>query len=546
MELWWREEDEDHGGNSDGEKRTKMIFAFKLARSSSFSTAAGTGGLLEAAVRQVFLWCKGKRGQGSGFSTVLLSCGNSSSSAATRIYRKNSVGRYVLGGGGAEESLFSSTSSIITPSSCGWSSSLRHLSWAPWSSVRWVSSSSREIKEEEVEDEIDPLSGSSEKTLLSTKPSTSSSSSSQAPSAQPDCEYHFSYTEIPRVAPIAYREQPQFSPFGPGPPDNPWIEKPSRRSALPEFNSFAGGRSSPGGLKAGRKAVKTREEILGEPLTKRGVKDLVELCDKENRQINLGRDGLTHNMLDLVHQHWRRRRVCKVTCKGVPTVDMDNVCNKLEEKTGGQIIHRKGGVVYLFRGRHYDHKSRPQIRLMLWKPPPPIYPPLIRRVPEGLLREEVDAMRKAGHDLPALCRLAKNGTYLTLVKDVRKAMKTDELVKVDCKGLNPSDMKRIGAKLKELVPCVLLSFDKECILMWRGRNLQSNTDDDEQDGSRKPSEVLLSEEGKEILHQALCKDGDFILNFEESNKAPTTDAAADSTHDTSSELLLGQVMSVRV
>lgn len=44
----------------------------------------------------------------------------------------------------------------------------------------------------------------------------------------------------------------------------------------------------------------------------------------------LGRDGLTHNMLDLVHQHWRRRRVCKVTCKGVPTVDMDNVCNKLE------------------------------------------------------------------------------------------------------------------------------------------------------------------------------------------------------------------------
>jgi hypothetical protein len=154
--------------------------------------------------------------------------------------------------------------------------------------VRWVSSSSREIKEEEEEDEIDPLSGSSEKTLLSTKPSTTSSSSSQAPSAQPDCEYHFSYTEIPRVAPIAYREQPQFSPFGPGPPDNPWIEKPSRRSALPEFNSFAGGRSSSGGLKAGRKAVKTREEILGEPLTKRGVKDLVELCDKENRQINLG------------------------------------------------------------------------------------------------------------------------------------------------------------------------------------------------------------------------------------------------------------------
>jgi hypothetical protein len=35
-------------------------------------------------------------------------------------------------------------------------------------------------------------------------------------------------------------------------------------------------------------------------------------------------------MLDLVHQHWKRRRVCKIKCKGVPTVDMDNVCNVLE------------------------------------------------------------------------------------------------------------------------------------------------------------------------------------------------------------------------
>jgi hypothetical protein len=45
---------------------------------------------------------------------------------------------------------------------------------------------------------------------------------------------------------------------------------------------------------------------------------------------DVGRDGLTHNMLDLIHQHWKRRRVCKIKCKGVPTVDMDNVCNKLE------------------------------------------------------------------------------------------------------------------------------------------------------------------------------------------------------------------------
>lgn len=44
----------------------------------------------------------------------------------------------------------------------------------------------------------------------------------------------------------------------------------------------------------------------------------------------LGRDGLTHNMLDNIHAHWKRRRVCKIKCKGVCTVDMDNVKKQLE------------------------------------------------------------------------------------------------------------------------------------------------------------------------------------------------------------------------
>lgn len=44
----------------------------------------------------------------------------------------------------------------------------------------------------------------------------------------------------------------------------------------------------------------------------------------------VGRDGLTHNMLELIHAHWKRQRVCKVRCRGVPTVDMNNVCRHLE------------------------------------------------------------------------------------------------------------------------------------------------------------------------------------------------------------------------
>lgn len=35
-------------------------------------------------------------------------------------------------------------------------------------------------------------------------------------------------------------------------------------------------------------------------------------------------------MLDNIHAHWKRRRVCKIKCKGVCTVDMDNVRDQLE------------------------------------------------------------------------------------------------------------------------------------------------------------------------------------------------------------------------
>jgi len=68
---------------------------------------------------------------------------------------------------------------------------------------------------------------------------------------------------------------------------------------------------------------------------------------------------------------------------------------------------------------------------------------------------------------------AKNGIYITLVKDVRDAFEGHDLVKIDCEGLNPSDYKKIGAKLRDLVPCVLLSFDNEQILMYRGKEWKS-------------------------------------------------------------------------
>ncbi|CAO2203395.1 unnamed protein product [Urochloa humidicola] len=309
-------------------------------------------------------------------------------------------------------------------------------------------------------------------------------------------DFQFSYSEAPRAPPLAIRE-PAFLPFAPPTMPRPWTgkaplltkeEKARRRGVRlhtplgqepPQTVSPHGimmevrdrrqrdlARVSPGD---GR----TREEVLGEPLTPAEVHALVKPHISHNRQLNIGRDGLTHNMLEMVHCHWRRQEICKVRCRGVPTVDMNNLCYHLEEKSGGKVIHRVGGVVFLYRGRNYDPRTRPHYPLMLWKPATPVYPKLIKEAPEGLTKEEADEMRRKGRDLPPICKLAKNGIYITLVKDVRDAFEGNDLVKIDCEGLNPSDYKKIGAKLRDLVPCVLLSFDNEQILMYRGKEWKS-------------------------------------------------------------------------
>ncbi|KAK9705935.1 hypothetical protein RND81_07G093600 [Saponaria officinalis] len=297
-------------------------------------------------------------------------------------------------------------------------------------------------------------------------------------------EYMYSYTEsVKGVKPVALREA-AVAPFGPGTMPRPWTGRkplPGTKKLLPEFDSFQPPPAGKKGVKSvqnpgpylpgsGPRYVMTREEILGEELTQVEVNAMVETCRKTKRQLNMGRDGLTHNMLDNIHAHWKRRRVCKIKCKGVCTVDMDNVCQQLEEKTGGKIIFRRGGVVFLFRGRNYNYKTRPRFPLMLWKPVSPVYPRLVKQVPEGLTSEEATEMRKRGRDLIPICKLGKNGVYVNLVKTVREAFEVCDLVRVNCQGLNPSDYRKIGAKLKDLVPCVLISFEFEHILMWRGKD----------------------------------------------------------------------------
>lgn len=50
------------------------------------------------------------------------------------------------------------------------------------------------------------------------------------------------------------------------------------------------------------------------------------------------------------------------------------------------------------------------------------------------------------------CNAAKNGYYGSLVPMVRDAFLMEELIRIDCKGLEKSDYKKIGCKLRVIMP----------------------------------------------------------------------------------------------
>jgi len=115
-------------------------------------------------------------------------------------------------------------------------------------------------------------------------------------------EFQYSYTEAPRARPVALREAP-FLPFGPEATPRPWTGRkplPKSHKELPEFDSFvlppAGKKGlkpvqSPGPFLAGmepRYQASSREEVLGEPLTKEEVAELVKGSLKTKRQLNVG------------------------------------------------------------------------------------------------------------------------------------------------------------------------------------------------------------------------------------------------------------------
>ncbi|CAH2040591.1 unnamed protein product, partial [Thlaspi arvense] len=173
--------------------------------------------------------------------------------------------------------------------------------------------------------------------------------------------------------------------------------------------------------------------------------------------------GVTHNMIDDIHNHWKRAEAVRIKCLGVPTLDMDNVCFHLEDKSGGKIIYRHINILLLYRGRNYDPKKRSIIPIDAVETTCTYLSQTLLIISGCLIELEVDA-----HSCSSMS-VGRNGVYVNVVERVREAFQTEQVIRLDCSYMGTSDCKKIGVKLRELVPCVPILFKDEQIILWRGK-----------------------------------------------------------------------------
>lgn len=116
-------------------------------------------------------------------------------------------------------------------------------------------------------------------------------------------DFQFSYSEAPKAKPLAIRE-PAFLPFAPPTMPRPWtgkapMKKSKRNIKLFEpLNPQMENDDDDGGkryemLRAyelGMFEEKPKKKVLGPPLTREEIRELLKHCIASNRQVNIGED----------------------------------------------------------------------------------------------------------------------------------------------------------------------------------------------------------------------------------------------------------------
>ncbi|KAH7437028.1 hypothetical protein KP509_05G053300 [Ceratopteris richardii] len=71
------------------------------------------------------------------------------------------------------------------------------------------------------------------------------------------------------------------------------------------------------------------------------------------QRVKIGKQGVTKDLVNSIHQRFQTCEVVKVKCEGPPAGNMKQTLETLEERTGGLIIWKAGSAAVIYRGPNY-------------------------------------------------------------------------------------------------------------------------------------------------------------------------------------------------
>ncbi|XP_051132113.1 CRM-domain containing factor CFM3, chloroplastic/mitochondrial [Andrographis paniculata] len=285
------------------------------------------------------------------------------------------------------------------------------------------------------------------------------------------------------------------------------------------------GRQKPSNLN-----TRLAELLIPEPELKSLRSESLRMVER----IKVGAAGVTQALVDTIHKKWKDNRVVKLKFEGPPSMNMKRTHKILEDRTGGLVIWRSGGLVVLYRGisykldcvksytqhsavglgssnasrLHNPTKLRDSLpdeeqidisevngildelgpRFRDWSGPKPVpvdadllpavvpgYKTPFRLLPYGtrhaLRDSEMTLLRRTARKMPPHFALGRSRELQGLASAIVKLWEKSAIAKIAIKrGVQNTSNERIAEELKRLTGGTLLSRNKEFIVIHRGND----------------------------------------------------------------------------
>ncbi|KAK6914031.1 RNA-binding, CRM domain [Dillenia turbinata] len=102
---------------------------------------------------------------------------------------------------------------------------------------------------------------------------------------------------------------------------------------------------------------KSRSSVAEMTLPQSELIRLKNLYFRMKQKTKIGSGGVTQEIVDVIHEKWKTSEIVRLKCEGNAALNMRQIHQILERKTGGLVVWRSGTSIALYRGATYEIPS---------------------------------------------------------------------------------------------------------------------------------------------------------------------------------------------